>query len=128
MSFGSDLANYAKKTKVSIDNAVISINTQVATSIIKMTPFDTGRARGNWLASIDKIESGTSETAKEANAMYDAISTASKSAGTVFYLTNNLPYIQRLEYDNWSKQAPQGMVRISIASAKSALRKFSATR
>jgi hypothetical protein len=32
------------------------------------------------------------------------------AVGDLYYLTNNLPYIERLEY-GWSKQAPGGMVR-----------------
>jgi hypothetical protein len=34
--------------------------------------------------------------------------------GNVWYLTNNLPYIARLEFDSWSTQAREGMVRISL--------------
>jgi hypothetical protein len=35
-------------------------------------------------------------------------------AGTVTYLCNNMPYGVRLEF-GWSKQAPEGMVRINVA-------------
>jgi hypothetical protein len=38
-----------------------------------------------------------------------------RRAGSVVYLTNNVPYIQKLEYDAHSRQAPNGMVRISVA-------------
>ncbi len=36
-------------------------------------------------------------------------------AGTVSYITNNMPYGIRLEYDAWSKQAPAGFVRVNVA-------------
>jgi hypothetical protein len=35
--------------------------------------------------------------------------------GEIIYLTNSLPYARRLEY-GWSKQAPAGMVRITVAN------------
>lgn len=37
--------------------------------------------------------------------------------GDVVYLTNSLPYAQRLEH-GWSKQAPRGMVRLSAIEFK----------
>jgi hypothetical protein len=42
-------------------------------------------------------------------------------AGSIFYLTNNLPYGERLEY-GYSKQAPSGMVRITLAEYEKILR------
>ena len=35
-------------------------------------------------------------------------------SGFTFYMTNNLPYGERLEY-GWSSKAPSGMVRITLA-------------
>jgi hypothetical protein len=35
------------------------------------------------------------------------------AAGKVHFLTNNLPYALRLEY-GWSKQAPHGMVGVTV--------------
>ena len=43
------------------------------------------------------------------------VATVPELAGNVVYLTNNLPYAQRLEYEGWSKQAPAGMVRVNMA-------------
>ena len=33
----------------------------------------------------------------------------------VVWFTNNLPYAERIEYDGWSRQAPEGMVRKHVA-------------
>jgi hypothetical protein len=35
-----------------------------------------------------------------------------QAAGLVFYLTNNVPYAQRIE-DGWSRQAPNGLVALT---------------
>lgn len=125
MSFASDLANYAKKTKLGIDKAVVAINAQITTDIIENTPADTGRAKGNWFASFEASSNETTESTH--SQLNDALAKANNSAGKVFYLTNNLPYINRLEY-GWSKQAPSGMVRVSIKNANKALREFKTTK
>ena len=92
---------------------------------MKKTPVDTGRARNNWLASIGSPRLGTVKySAKNgAQAIKKATKKIDKAFGKVYYLSNNLPYIYRLEYEGWSSQAPQGMVRISIIESNNALQK-----
>lgn len=46
--------------------------------------------------------------------------------GDKIYITNSLPYAYRLEYEGWSNQAPQGMVRISAQEFKDHVRKAAA--
>lgn len=84
--------------------------------IYKPDGYVGGRARGNWQCSldnpvtneIDRIDpSGSAAMAEVANTV---------QAGRVNYLSNNVKYIRRLEYDvpPHSSQAPNGMVRISL--------------
>ena len=124
-SFSAGIAKYAKKTGSSIDNAVSQICATASTSIIKMTPADTGRARGNWFATIDEVSSETSETRREGEAMADAMAKSKKAAGHIFNLTNNLSYIRPLEYGH-SKQAkdPDGMVRITVEKITTSLKRL----
>lgn len=76
-----------------------------------------GRFRGNWqvtfgspatdqLTNVDP--SGSATIADGSNVLADA------QVGTMIYLINNLPYSERLE-DGWSKQAPAGMVKVTVA-------------
>ena len=122
-TFSAGIAKYSKKTGLSIDNAVIAICAEASTSIIKMTPVDTGRARGAWFATIGTPSNDVSETRTEGVAMSDAISTAKVASGKVFYLSNNLSYIRPLEY-GYSKQSPQGMVRLTIEKISTSLKAF----
>lgn len=123
-SFSAGLAGYAKRAKVSIDTAVTEVCAQTSINIIKRSPVDTGRFRGAWLAEINTIPSSeASETRRESEAISDAVSTAGKASGHIFYLTNNVSYGYKLEY-GWSKQAPQGMVRLSVAQTINALKGF----
>ncbi len=85
--------------------------------IIKRSPVDTGRFRNNWNASINSMNQTTTETVDRsgASAINKARATINTlEMGSTFYLSNNLPYAQRLEY-GWSDQAPSGMLRISVA-------------
>lgn len=86
----------------------------VFSSIIKMTPVDTGRARGNWQCSLDVPITTQVDLLDPtgSQAISSVIATVRESA--VNYLSNNVPYIRRLEYEGHSKQAPDGMVRISL--------------
>ena len=76
-----------------------------------------GQARGNWQASIGSPASGTTEaTDKSGTATIAGIAGKTQQApGNVWYLANNLKYISRLEFDSWSTQANEGMVRVSLA-------------
>jgi len=102
--------------------------------IIKMTPVESGRARGNWQVSFDKPKSNVLNTKDKTGSK--SITKASTTLGKFsilshkgIYLTNNIPYIQKLEYGwypnppkkgtgktvgGFSKQAAQGMVRVTL--------------
>lgn len=89
----------------------------LAGRIIKRSPVDTGRFRNNWQASVNTINTATTNSVDRSGA--SSISEARKTIeslkmGGTFYLSNNLPYARRLEY-GWSKQAPNGMLRRSVA-------------
>ena len=124
MSFASDVEAYAKKAGASLDETSRAIVLELFGSVIKDTPVDTGRARGNWQTTIGAPASGTVDRLGESEALADvAQQTASFGAGKVIYLSNNLPYIYRLEYDGWSKQAPGGMLRKNVARIQSIVAK-----
>lgn len=115
-----------------MDFFVFTICTDVANGVVLKTPVDTGRARANWLPSLDAPDRGTTSRQDKTgtSALSEARGIAKLAAGRVFYLTNNLPYIRHLEYGlygippgsangpktvgGYSKQAPAGMVRITI--------------
>lgn len=90
----------------------------ILTGVVLATPVDTGRARGNWQASlsapikaeikrIDKsgqsaINAGNSEIGKARDVEYPVI-----------FITNNLPYISALNAGT-SDQAPEKFVETVI--------------
>ena len=123
MSFASDVEAYAKKAGASLDETSRAIVLELFGSVIKDTPVDTGRAKGNWQTTIGAPASGTVDRLGESEALADVSQqTASFGAGKVIYLSNGLPYILRLEY-GWSKQQPGGMVRRNVSRIQSIVRK-----
>lgn len=124
MSFASDVEAYAKKAGASLDETSRAIVLELFGSVIKDTPVDTGRAKGNWQTTIGAPATGTVDRLGESEAMADVSQqTSSFGAGKVIYLSNNLPYIYRLEYDGWSQQAPGGMLRKNVARIQSIVAK-----
>ena len=79
-----------------------------------------GRFRANWQIGVGAAPTGelydplqsSYPGEKEVVASIDA-KVPVRAGGRVYYLVNNLPYAQRLE-DGWSKQAPKGMVGLTV--------------
>jgi hypothetical protein len=69
-----------------------------------------GNARNNWQCTI-----GAPFVGEDASGSDEKIQrTIPRRAGSVVYLTNNVQYIQPLEYGH-STKSPNGMVRINVA-------------
>jgi hypothetical protein len=95
--------------------------------VIYKTPVDSGRARANWQVTIGSAASGTVEIDDtNGSATMTRATAASRGfrAGDIIYLTNNLPYIMKLEEGGYpdgpktvggfSRQAPAGMVALTV--------------
>jgi len=116
MSLTSDLAAFRAKTESKMERAFRKIILDAYSECIQKSPVDTGRFKGNWQTAIDVIPAGTLQRMDasggaaigEVNA-----SVAATQLGNTVYMANNLPYAERLE-DGWSKQAPAGMVKLTV--------------
>lgn len=75
-------------------------------ALVEETPRKTGRAKGNWIASINTAYKGVTTKLWKTNNT-PAISSIKQPC--ISYLSNNLPYIQRLN-EGWSKQAEAGYI------------------
>lgn len=115
-SFAAQVERFRAKTEAKIELAVRKIAMEVFREVILMSPVDTGRFRGNWQVEIGNVPQGTvaleDKDGRATIAAADAKALGLK-AGQSIYLVNNLPYARRLEY-GWSKQAPGGMVRLTV--------------
>lgn len=84
--------------------------------VIYATPVDTGRLRGNWQTTINTPAAAATsrDDPSGAAALSEAMANLGGLADVVWFV-NNLPYAERVEYDGWSRQAPEGMVRRHVA-------------
>jgi len=85
--FTDDIAKFRAKVQARANSVIRKVGFDLHGRIVERTPVDTGRAKAGW--SIDVRPDST-------------------------WIYNNVEYIVPLEYGH-SKQAPQGMVRLSIA-------------
>lgn len=116
-----DLRSFGRKMRVTgatvVENAtalVRRVALAVDAELVYSTPVDTGRARSNWQVELDQPATGTVAPvgAAEAIARAEAKVQGSTPGGTI-HITNNLPYIGRLN-EGWSAQAPAGFVERAV--------------
>ena len=119
--FNRELEEFVRKT---VPDELVKLHRRVALEalrrIVLMTPVDTGRARGNWQTTIDvspetpleEFDPSGEATILEGMSRLEAL-----GFGSIVFLTNNLPYILRLEHGH-SRQAPQGMVEVTFAELR----------
>lgn len=85
-----------------IENVVRKVALDTQRDVSASTPVDTGRARSNWFVTAGRPSSQVTDAV-------NGSPTAALSPTKVAFVTNNLPYIERLE-NGHSGQAPSGFV------------------
>lgn len=123
MSFSADLDKAVLNLKGYTEKQVKGTLFSLAARVIKESPVDTGRFRGNWQASLNTPNKNTTGSLdRSGGGAINEVATVVNSLqlGQVFWLTNNLPYARRLEY-GYSKQAPNGFLRINVQRVQFAL-------
>lgn len=122
MTFSADIAAFAQKAGESLDRTVRMVTLELFSAVIKSTPVDEGRARGNWQTTTGSPSSSVLDIRSESATIAELQANAG-GAGKVTYLANNLPYIYRLEM-GWSTQSPpHAMVRGNFQRIESMISK-----
>ena len=114
--FESQLRGFGVKALDKVDKVRRASVLELFKLVIMATPVDTGRLRGNWQMTINSPAGAatTRDDPSGAAALAEAMANLGSLADVVWF-TNNLPYAERIEYEGWSRQAPEGMVRRHIA-------------
>jgi hypothetical protein len=123
-------ANRMEKLANNVDKEASATASRVAigilTHLVHVTPVDTSKALSNWQVSLNEPVSdalppyyegkggSTKNSSAQATLSKAKITLAKKKPGESIYLSNVLPYIQRLN-DGHSQQAPVGFVELSVA-------------
>lgn len=109
--------NITTKSIKTTENVIKKSVFDLTSAIIQDTPVDSGRLRANWLVSFNTpIDAELKLEDKDGNA---TIAKAKALIGgskvpLVYWINNNLPYANHIEYGGSKLKAPQGMVRINI--------------
>ena len=99
--------------------------------VMLKTPVDNGTARANWNVGVNTIDNSTgSESSSKAKKNLDpskfnegSREIDSVKIGDTLNISNSMPYVNRLEYDDGVSTQGSGMVRRTLAELKSALKK-----
>jgi len=127
VSFSVDLTRWVEKAKGNVDKVLRETVVLASQQIVQRSPVDTGRFRANWQFSVGAPDLTTSERVDPSGSLTIARilgQVAGIKAGPTVYLTNSLPYAYRLEYEGWSDQAPNGMVRVTLAGLQAAVNDY----
>jgi len=127
-TFALDLKRFEEKAVAKQQQALRKISIELFGRVIMRTPVDTGRLRGNWQATtfvpatseVNVLDKGSKTNSRgignsiAKGSMQETI--LAEGNPVMFHLTNTLPYAKVIEYGDpvKSKQAPAGMVRVSI--------------
>jgi hypothetical protein len=119
---------FRRKFKGDMTRLKKAVMIKLFSAVIKDTPVLTGRLRGNWSLTfkepLRERRVGFQDPTQRVTSQIEA--NVTQEDGSAF-LTNNMPYAGRIEYDGHSKtKAPQGMVRRNLVRIASNLKKEAA--
>jgi hypothetical protein len=133
-SFRVAFGKIIEKTQGKTDTFCRMVALGLLTKLIEKSPVDTGRFKNNWFVALDSINLTQVQATDKTGQLVMARGTAiieEFTAGHVVNITNSLPYAKVLEFgeygnppgsangektvSGYSKQAPEGMVRITMA-------------
>ena len=117
MSFTQQIERFGEHASREIQRVRRGVTIKLFSAVIMDTPVDIGRARANWQLTEGQPAQGVVDAtapSKTGLSVDEAQQIAKTDGDTSLYLTNNLPYIVTLEFDGWSKKAPDGMVRRNV--------------
>ena len=109
-----------------VDKVMRGVALEAQAKIMKRTPVDTGRARANWNTTVGDPDTSVRMDASKGDVgpkkkEGEAVIRATKfSEGERVFIANGLPYVEFLEHGS-SKQAPSGMVSVTMAELKPTL-------
>lgn len=144
-SFALDIRRFVEKTKDRADQAVHTIVANIAAEIDFRSPvgdatywkspppkgYVGGRFRANWQLGVGSVDVATTMATDRSPKNRETGGTTTRgivasipaqAAGKVYYLSNSLPYAQRIE-NGWSRQAPSGVVGLTQVRFQQIVRK-----
>lgn len=108
---------FQKRAEDNMDQTTRSVALTLFTAVVRRSPVDTGRFRGNWSVQVDQTPQIKEVDDKSGDATISKAQSdlVGKKAGDRIMLLNHLPYSIELE-NGHSDQAPRGMVKLTVTN------------
>lgn len=118
-TFNLNMDAFVAKVKIAPAKVVKRVAFDLYGHIIRNTPVDTGRARASWTIAVNQANRNVMPAVPAGARVYPdpAPGFLAVGPGDTVIISNNLPYINALE-DGHSKQAPFGMVAVSMMEVR----------
>jgi len=132
MTFALDLNAFAKKTDARLNTVIKHIVLDVAKELIERSPvgdasywesppptgYVGGRFKGSWMFETGNVPASDPMTidasgGSSMNQIEGGVG-SNRMSGAVHYIANNVPYAKRLEEGHSRRQAPQGIVGLTV--------------
>lgn len=126
-NFALDVQKFADSFEDGAEQAIRGTTIKLFSAFVDSSPVDEGRFRGNWFVTgkqpSTKVTFNTDKNGTNTKNKIESSIAGIKDWST-FTATNNLPYSEVIEFGGYkdgpnttggfSKQAPQGVVRVNI--------------
>ena len=123
-TFSNGVAKWTAKSSQQVKEINREVVFRLYGSVIEDTPVLEGRLRGNWFPTLGQPSEGMDNdfkggedaaTAHSVDRVGEFLAEFRSEKDFVVFLTNNLPYANRIEYEGHSSvKAPAGMVRKNV--------------
>ena len=128
MGWSIPLDKLAEKVQLDLETTARKATLDVFAAVVMASPVDTGRYRANTNVSYGAPDTTVTESTDQSRAQRELAKVMTLPVGGVTYISNSLPYARVIEYGGYpnppktptgktiggySKQAPQGVFRIS---------------
>ena len=97
MNFGSDIRKISKAMNAEVQQVQRAITIEIFNSVIDNTRVRTGRARGNWQTTSGTPATGVVDATDKSGSVTRAKVLIAMKPRSLMIITNNLPYIGKLE-------------------------------
>lgn len=118
IDFDANLKAFADSVDATVEVAARKIAQALYNGIVQRTPVDTGAARSQWQILFAGDEVAVRPVGDHTAEDLAKLSTYTTVGTGTIIIANGAVYIKKLEYEGHSQQAPEGMVRVSLADVQ----------
>ena len=128
MGFAENLARLSLQAADRATLLVQKTALDMGSQVVEQSPVLTGRFKGNWNSSVGAADMSVSDEVdpsgrRTIDRMRSSLTLDNVRRGTKIFISNALPYARKLEYEGHSRQAPNGMVRLTLQRTAEAVKK-----